>query len=492
MSFVYLPTTVGKIGVDDYLANGATVEDLYALAEDELREPPPEEKPKRAPALPTAQLLHTIERLFCRFVRFPSEHEPAALALLDAAHVRARGGAGNPVRARDQPGEALREDPGARGRRAGGPRAGPRGEHQRRRRVPGDREVDADAAGRRDRRRVPRQVRAGRGAPRRAERREPSRQPRDPRHPGRRAAAVRDVLPQGDRRDQHRPAAGHDPRPVDRDRDGTPPTRRDRRGPVPRRARRPARRAPPPPRGLGGREHRAARRVATAGPDRGPRRPPTGGVGSAVGDRRPRPGRLARERPAGRDSAREGRRGRRRRGARACADRGAPIDLRGRGLGARVQDDLREAERGRGAPVRRVLERRRDRAARRSRSCSSRTGSNRGRFVPSASRDTARGYHADQFGEVWARYAPENDARDEGDPREATHPTQATHPNADGHSDVSDVSDVSHNQQGSSHARHSPNGAEPTPVQPLPHPDEGESYEQWEARVEGMVARGEL
>jgi hypothetical protein len=79
--FVYLPTTVGKIGVDDYLANGATVEQLYALAEHELRPPPEEEKPKRAAALPTAYLLNVIARLLCRFVRFSSTHEPAALAL---------------------------------------------------------------------------------------------------------------------------------------------------------------------------------------------------------------------------------------------------------------------------------------------------------------------------------------------------------------------------------------------------------------------------
>ncbi len=38
---------------------------LYTLAEAELRPPPPEEKPKRTPALPTAQLLNVIERLFC-------------------------------------------------------------------------------------------------------------------------------------------------------------------------------------------------------------------------------------------------------------------------------------------------------------------------------------------------------------------------------------------------------------------------------------------
>jgi hypothetical protein len=84
VSFVYLPTTEGKIGVDDYLAGGGTVEDLYALAEDELREPPPEEKPKQQAALPTAYLLNVIERLVRRFVHFPSEHEPVALALFVA------------------------------------------------------------------------------------------------------------------------------------------------------------------------------------------------------------------------------------------------------------------------------------------------------------------------------------------------------------------------------------------------------------------------
>ena len=47
--FVYLPTTwEGRVGVDDWLARGGTVEQLYAIAEDVLRELPPEPKPKRA------------------------------------------------------------------------------------------------------------------------------------------------------------------------------------------------------------------------------------------------------------------------------------------------------------------------------------------------------------------------------------------------------------------------------------------------------------
>jgi hypothetical protein len=81
LAFCYLPTDNGKVGVDDFLANGGKVEDLYALAETELRDPPSEPEPKRDPALPTAQLLAVIEKLLGRFVRFPSGHEPVALAL---------------------------------------------------------------------------------------------------------------------------------------------------------------------------------------------------------------------------------------------------------------------------------------------------------------------------------------------------------------------------------------------------------------------------
>ena len=84
LAFVYLPTNNGKVGADDFLANGGTVEDLYALAEAELRDPPPEPQPKRATALPTAHLLDVLVHLFTRFARFASEHEPVALALFTA------------------------------------------------------------------------------------------------------------------------------------------------------------------------------------------------------------------------------------------------------------------------------------------------------------------------------------------------------------------------------------------------------------------------
>jgi hypothetical protein len=81
LSYVYLPTDRGKLGVDDFLAGGGTVEDLYALADDELRAPPPEPEPERRPASPTITLLWQVEQLLRRFVRFPSDHEITALAL---------------------------------------------------------------------------------------------------------------------------------------------------------------------------------------------------------------------------------------------------------------------------------------------------------------------------------------------------------------------------------------------------------------------------
>jgi hypothetical protein len=80
LRFVYLPTVEGKMGVDDFLAGGGTLEDLQGLAEERLRDPPPEEKPKRAAALPTAMLLDLVERLVKRFVVFRSEHEPVVIA----------------------------------------------------------------------------------------------------------------------------------------------------------------------------------------------------------------------------------------------------------------------------------------------------------------------------------------------------------------------------------------------------------------------------
>jgi hypothetical protein len=79
--YVYLPEDEGKLGVDDFLALGHTTEELYKLAEDELRPLPQTPADKRRPAWPTGVLLWHIEQLLRRFVRFPSDHEPTAVAL---------------------------------------------------------------------------------------------------------------------------------------------------------------------------------------------------------------------------------------------------------------------------------------------------------------------------------------------------------------------------------------------------------------------------
>jgi Protein of unknown function (DUF3631)/Domain of unknown function (DUF3854) len=82
VQIVYLPDgDDGKVGVDDFLAAGHAVEELYELAEDELREPPAEPAQHR-PAWPTGVLLHDIEQQLARFVQLDQAgHESAALAL---------------------------------------------------------------------------------------------------------------------------------------------------------------------------------------------------------------------------------------------------------------------------------------------------------------------------------------------------------------------------------------------------------------------------
>jgi Protein of unknown function (DUF3631) len=79
--YVYLPTDGGKVGVDDYLADGHTVDDLTRLAEPGLRPRPVDTEAK--PAMPTAWILAAVEHYLERFVVYPSEerHELCALSL---------------------------------------------------------------------------------------------------------------------------------------------------------------------------------------------------------------------------------------------------------------------------------------------------------------------------------------------------------------------------------------------------------------------------
>jgi hypothetical protein len=81
LHFVYLPQDDGKLGVDDYLAKGHTLENLHRLVRPELPPRPVEQAPHRPFAYPTAHLLTLVEKIFRRFVRFPSGHEPVVLAL---------------------------------------------------------------------------------------------------------------------------------------------------------------------------------------------------------------------------------------------------------------------------------------------------------------------------------------------------------------------------------------------------------------------------
>jgi len=73
--FVYLPTGEAKVGLDDYLAAGHTVEDLLACAADELR------APASGPLPALAGLLDQVEAFLRRFVAFASSHQVTACAL---------------------------------------------------------------------------------------------------------------------------------------------------------------------------------------------------------------------------------------------------------------------------------------------------------------------------------------------------------------------------------------------------------------------------
>ena len=77
---VYLPSALGgaKVGVDDHLAAGGTIDGLRELAEDELRARP---EPERAAPKPTSELLRYVANLITRHVHLPGDHELTALCL---------------------------------------------------------------------------------------------------------------------------------------------------------------------------------------------------------------------------------------------------------------------------------------------------------------------------------------------------------------------------------------------------------------------------
>ena len=80
---LYLPALGGdeRTGLDDYLAAGKTVDDLWRLVEPGVR--PLVVVPERPP-LPTAVLLHAVREFIRRFVKFTDERSEHELAILAA------------------------------------------------------------------------------------------------------------------------------------------------------------------------------------------------------------------------------------------------------------------------------------------------------------------------------------------------------------------------------------------------------------------------
>ncbi len=491
VQFVYLPTTVGKIGVDDYLANGGTVADLHALVEDELRPAPVEEKPKRSPALPTARLLNTLAKLFCRFVRFPTEHEPAALALWTLHTYALEAAQATPY--------LLVVSPE---KRSGKTRV---------------LEV-ADLI-------VREPVRAGNisaaGVFQAIEKWAPTLLVDEIdsvfRAKSETAEALRGVLNAGNRRGSHVIRGSQEGEPV---RFGTfcpkamagintgklPDTVRDRSIVLAMERRRddepvgdlfPSELAEQLDELRTRLEDWAAENTEQLKAWRRPDR--TEGLDDRLQEAWDALLAIA-------DHAQAGWPEKARSAATALAE-GAE-DAGEAAHGHVLIEALRvlfEAD-GSALASKMICEKLNDDeelpfggysagAGMKPRTLSKLLkpyGIKPRTVRPAGDPSTSRGYHADQFTEVWARYAPEEDARTEEPPTHPTQTTQATHPNARGQSDVSDVSDVSHKQQVLPHARASSNGS-----MPMPPPDprvqvrDGETYEEWEARIEATFARSD-
>ena len=261
VSFVYLPQTNGKVGVDDFLAAGHTVEELHALAEPELRPPADAEgragRSRRCPPRCSSPRSSSTSR-GSSSTRPSERHELAALALwvvhtwaIDAADV-------TPYIYVESRGEGVRQDAragDARTRSCAGrcaPRASPppRSSRRSRRERPTlmvD-EVDAIFTAKSESAEALRGVLNGgnrRGSP--VLRGTQDGEPRE----------YRDVLRRSCSPGSTPAAARHDPRPRDRDRAEAQAPQRAGRAFLPPRRRGADRAGARAARGLGRRERRA-------------------------------------------------------------------------------------------------------------------------------------------------------------------------------------------------------------------------------------------
>ena len=94
VQLIYLPSGPGgaKVGLDDYLAAGHTVDELLALATTDLRSSPPAPKSAEPAATPAQALAETLDATVAhltRFVHFARPEHADAVALW-AAHTHAR------------------------------------------------------------------------------------------------------------------------------------------------------------------------------------------------------------------------------------------------------------------------------------------------------------------------------------------------------------------------------------------------------------------
>ena len=90
VQFLELPQDHGKVGVDDYLASGHTLEDLWRLVADELAPLP--DRARRRRRCRRMVLLNQVDRLLRRYVVVPDRASQPHARALGAAHLGVRGG----------------------------------------------------------------------------------------------------------------------------------------------------------------------------------------------------------------------------------------------------------------------------------------------------------------------------------------------------------------------------------------------------------------